>query len=516
MKSQIYLILSLLLISGCGEKQSENPQDIAPPPAGGIPPEMIKTAGLDVTRGLKLKTENTTAGYVLFSSLTSSELYMIDMDGNVVNSWSGELALGSHYLMDDGRVFVHARDPQAPVFSGGGMAGRIMEYSWDGDLLCEYKRADESHLMHHDFSVMPNGNILGLVWEAKSPEEAIRAGREPHLVPQAGVWPDVIMEIKPIRPSGGEIVWEWHTWDHIIQDKNPDLPNYGSIASNPGKININAGDSIRIPEEDEFEQARARGQLAANATRFNRGSDLYHSNAIDYNPQLDQIAVSSPEFSEIWIIDHSTTTEEAAGSSGGKSGKGGDILYRWGNPQMYGRGDSTTQYLGYQHDVRWILPGYPGEGHLTIFNNNHRDPDGTVYSQVIEINPEMDASGNYIIPENGPIPPSEPVWQYSANNEEDVHAMFISSAHRMKNGNTLVNFGPQGKFQEITPDGNVVWEYWSPYIGEIRLPDGNTPQPVGPFKYAVFRATHIAADHPALRDKKLIPYDPQPPVQKPF
>lgn len=58
-------------------------------------------------------------------------------------------------------------------------------------------------------------------------------------------------------------------------------------------------------------------------------------NGIDYNPVLDQIALSTHNLNEWYIIDHSTTTAEAATSSGGNSGKGGDLLYRWGNPAAY-------------------------------------------------------------------------------------------------------------------------------------------------------------------------------------
>ena len=66
---------------------------------------------------------------------------------------------------------------------------------------------------------------------------------------------------------------------------------------------------------------------------------------------LDQIVLSNHNLSEIWIIDHSTTTLEAASHSGGNSGKGGDLLYRWGNPQAYDQGTGADQLLNHQQHV---------------------------------------------------------------------------------------------------------------------------------------------------------------------
>jgi hypothetical protein len=266
---------------------------------------------------------------------------------------------------------------------------------------------------------------------------------------------------------------------------------------------------------------RARGQGWRNDTPENRGSDVYHFNAIKYNAALDQIVFSSPHLHEIFIIDHGTTSKEAASHIGGRRGKGGDFLYRWGNPQNYGRGDSTTQQLLGQHDVRWIEEGKPGAGHLTVFNNNVRrkndfspqGTDSTNYSAVYELETPMDAKGNYLLEKGKPFGPKIPSWTYVAPDTLSFFSSFISGAHRMPNGNTFINEGARGRFFEVTPNGQTVWEYLNPYRGDIRKPNGD-PVPLMPLVYFQFRATFIPADHPGLAGRKLEPLNPQPKVFK--
>jgi len=94
-----------------------------------------------------------------------------------------------------------------------------------------------------------------------------------------------------------------------------------------------------------------------------------HANAVEYNASLDQIVFSSRKMNEIYIIDHSTTTFEATTHVGGNSGKGGDFLWRWGNPINYGQGTATDQKLYGQHDPKWIPTGFPHAGKLSVFNN---------------------------------------------------------------------------------------------------------------------------------------------------
>jgi hypothetical protein len=232
-----------------------------------------------------------------------------------------------------------------------------------------------------------------------------------------------------------------------------------------------------------------------------------HINAVAYNAELDQIALSCPNFNEIWIIDHGTTTAEAAGSTGGRAGRGGDFLYRWGNPAAYGR--TGTQRLFAQHDVRWIPDGWEGAGNLTVFNNGSDRPEGA-WSSVDEWTPPLGADGRYAL-DGGPFAPDTLAWQYRAKEPTDFFAPFISGAHRLANGNSLICAGTGGELFEVTRAGAVVWEYRNPFSGEVRNADGTMPQPgLDDRPFAVFRATRIPVDDPALAGRTIAPLDPQP------
>ena len=79
----------------------------------------------------------------------------------------------------------------------------------------------------------------------------------------------------------------------------------------------------------------------------------------------------------------------------------------------------------------------------------------------------------------------------------------------MGNGNTLINCGPKGRFFEVTPEGDIVWEYLNPYRDDIRKLNGDPKRP-GSNPYSQFRATFIPMNHPALNGRELVPLDPQP------
>ncbi|MFO7651035.1 MAG: aryl-sulfate sulfotransferase, partial [bacterium] len=190
-------------------------------------------------------------------------------------------------------------------------------------------------------------------------------------------------------------------------------------------------------------------------TLFSYG-DWIHANIVEYNEQRDEIVFSSHFLNEVYVIDHSTTTEQAAGHSGGRHGKGGDIIYRWGNPQNYRRGDSTDQVFYVVHGANWIKPGLRGAGNILLFNNGDRPGSSNDYSTVLEITPPLDSSDYYYIHPDSAFGPDAPAWVYE--NRGTFYSGHMSGAYRMPNGNTFITEAVSGRLSEVTEDGHVVWQ----------------------------------------------------------
>ncbi len=471
--------------------------------------------GLYIPRGLTKTSDNLAEGYILYSPPISASVYLMNRKGEIVHEWKGNYEVGSPYLNDDGSITTLATDLDFPVFEGGGMAGRIQKISWDSKMLWDFEYANEKEHVHHDIAVMPNGNVLAIAWEAKTADEVLQGGRKPDLIPKAGLWTSKIVEIEPLDKTHGKVVWEWHIWDHLIQDFDPEKDNNGDVGAHPELLDFNAGKKLHKPiTQDSLDILRAQNKVGRNTTIYNDGSDVYHLNAVNYNEELDQIAFSSYYLGEIYIIDHSTSSKEAASHSGGRWGKGGDFLYRWGNPKNYRQGDSTDQQTFSQHDVRWIEKGHPGAGNLTLFNNNiPLGRDSLNYSAIFEIKPFVEKEGHYALLENKRYGPDKPNWKYVAKDTMSLHAPYVSGAQRIKNGNTFINEGPKGRFFEVTPQGDIVWEFLNQFRGNIHKPNGD-PLPYDGWNYSSFRSNFIPTEHPALKDKTLVPLDPQPPIFK--
>jgi hypothetical protein len=518
--------LALAIVSvACGEGGKTEPAAEAERPAPVATPEVAERPGSPrvpaappsrFPRGLVRKEPGVTPGYVLFNPLLSDTAYLVNNDGEVVHTWQTSTSPGAAMeLLPNGNLLRAGRDPGQLGFRAGGTGGILQELEWDGNVVWEWRLSEKERVLHHDIEVLPNGNVLAIAWEVKSPAEARRAGRRPDLTPEQGLWPDWVLEVEPARPEGGRIVWEWHVWDHLVQDHDPGAEHFGDPAAHPGRLDVNAGGHAPAVTPEELAQLQALGYVPGDAKPEDLRSDFLHTNAVAHHPRLDQIALSVPFLHEIWIIDHGTTTEEARGAAGGRAGRGGDLLYRWGNPSVYRRGGdgaaNGVQRLFAQHDVRWIPDGWADAGNLTVFNNGRDRPEGA-WSSVDEWTPPLGADGIYALAAGAPFGPAALAWQYRAPVPTEFFAPFISGAHRLANGSTLVCSGTGGELFEVTREGGIVWEYRSPFSGDVRNADGSMPQPgLDQNPYAVFRATRIPPDHPALAGRALVALDPQPP-----
>lgn len=383
------------------------------------------------TVGLVDCTSDASDGLTLVQPNLTSSAYLVDVHGRQVHSWTDgpyNRRFAAYVGYDGSLVSTGVTD--ATEINGSGSTGALWKQDWDGNITWNWTYSTDDFRLHHDIEPLPNGNVLAFAWARVSAEEMVAAGRDPEQVPPQGAWPERIMEIEPTGPTTGNIVWEWNTLDHVIQDIDSSVANFGVVADHPELIDINFGAS---------------------------GSDWMHFNAIDYNAELDQIVVTLRFFHEIWVIDHSTTTAEAATHSGGNSGMGGDLLYRWGNPQAYDRGGPDDQQMTVMHDAQWIDEGSPGAGNFLIFHNIGFDST----AELVEISPPVDGDGNYAIDPVLPYEPVMPTW----TQDTGVVSPIMSGTQRMPNGNTLAGFASAGRIAELTPTGEEVWRYVNPDSG---------------------------------------------------
>lgn len=138
--------------------------------------------------------------------------------------------------------------------------------------------------------------------------------------------------------------------------------------------------------------------------------------------------------------------------------------------------------LSYPHD-----PTELENGNILVFDNGRyhvSNPDGSIAfwppdsSRVVEIDPKT----------------NEEVWEYRSQNPVDFYSTYISSAQRLPNGNTLIDEGATGRFFEVTPQKEIVWEYVSPFFSETGNRFGRTN--------AVFRIQRYPAEYPGFKGKK--------------
>jgi len=358
-------------------------------------------------------------GYTLYFPQNGTKAYLLDISGNTYHTWTFPSTAKTCYAtyMLPGGELMRTVSKAGNSFNGGPISGQVQKVDWNGNVVWDFVYSTTTYCTHHDICVMPNGNVLLISYELKTAAEVVLAGCATSLV----MWPDKIVEVQPQGTNGGNIVWEWHAWDHLVQNHDATKDNYGVVADHPELLNLN----------------------------YNTTKDWMHMNGIDYNATLDQITFSSHNLNEIYVIDHSTTTAEAAGHTGGNSGKGGDFIYRWGNPAAYGAPGNKN--FNVVHDAHWISadnPKYPN--FLAGFNNL----GGTGNKTCIDIiEPPYDGY-NYLYTTAAAYAPSTYNFRHTYSGNPTSNN---GNSQQLPNGNMLLCIGLSGLIYEIDSNQTQVW-----------------------------------------------------------
>jgi len=401
----------------------------------------------DPTVGLVYYTEEANDGYTLFSPENNNFVYLINKCGILVNSWEfSDIPNRTAYLQENGNLIRAGIE-------------KIEIRDWNNNVIWNYPT--KLLMQHHDIEPLPNGNILVIAYDYYTNAQIREKGKS-ETFEEDSIRLDKIIEIKPVGKDQIEIVWEWKLFDHLIQDLNPSLENYGNIQEYPGMMNIN----------------------------YSQELNFSHVNSIDYNENLDQILISARNLSEIFIIDHSTTMQESASSIGGNFNSGGDFLWRWGNKNNY-LNDSIPSQLYRQHDAKWIIDEYPDGGAITVFDNN---PGGDSFIKIVK--PEIDEE-NYVRSNDGFLPLNEEFSWSGQILGDQLKENRKSGFMRLNNGNFLVCETSKGRISEISMMGSVVWSYVNP-TGK-----GNFEQYDSLFGNGTFRAIRYEREFEAFQKFEL-------------
>jgi hypothetical protein len=387
-----------------------------------------------VTRYDPSRAENT---YVLITIGRSTRL--IDMDGAVVKAWPypGVPAVFIDPALAGGaRGHVLLQTADVPGGAGGGAEGvgnlSIGEVDWSGKIVWEWGKqgpAGGAH-QHHDLHRLPNGDTLLLAKE--------ETRLEGFALPKQLV--DVIYEVDP----AGKLVWRWSVGDHLDE-----------LGFTPPEMAL-----VKATQQPDVLHVNDMKPLGPN----------HWAEAGDARFAPDNIVFSSRQANVSAIIDR----------------RSGHIVWRLGpdyprpaGPPARGLPKPLDQISG-QHDVQMIPEGLEGAGNILMFDNQGAAGyppaalNALAGSRVIEIDPVT----------------RQIVWQYdgaaSHQSGTSFFSGFISSARRLKNGNTLIDEGVDGRIFQVTRTGDIVWEYVNPDLVSLA--------PNAPPNNSIYRAQPVPYD----------------------
>jgi hypothetical protein len=375
---------------------------------------------------------------------------LIDMQGNVVNTWSFNPSghCGPIKLLPNGHV-MGATTPVAHF-------GHITEQDWDGNIIWE----DTDVMMHHDHQIYNTPVYYTPSAEddqnhkSKKFKVLVLSQDFPNITETSHIsdFPLVDDSYVEVDRDGNEL-WRWNAWEHFEQFGFDDAAKQAIRT-----VKITELPPGEHPEGTDWTHCNSASYLGPNKW-YEKGDERFHP---------DNILFNSRSMNILGIIarhdDHK-----------GKW-KSGDIVYRIGPDYSMGQpGYKLGQIIG-AHMAHMIPEGLPGAGNILLFNNGGYAGFGElVPGSGIGVWPNRYSDVSRVI-EFNPVT-QEIVWEYNqikptadANgdgvvqgNERKFLSIVMSAAQRLPNGNTLITEATTGRVFEVTKDNDVVWEYISPF-----------------------------------------------------
>jgi hypothetical protein len=358
--------------------------------------------------------------FVLFTG-GDNIAHLIDLNGNSVHEWKD--AAGHSTLIDPalnggklGHVFVTIDTIEGkgtdlvPGQVNRRISKTIGELDWDGKTVWEFgeKAPGAAAQQHHDWARLPNGNTVVLA----NLVHPVKGFKQPQILD------DVIYEVNP----AGEVVWKWIASEHLNE--------FGFTKAELKLVrNADTADYLHV---NNLKVVGPNKWFAAGDKRFDP----------------ENLVIDARNANFIIIIDKKT----------------GKVAWNLGphyaaneNGQRTHKVPRPVDQIAAQHDAHIIPEALPGAGNLLVFDNQGE----AGYPPVA-----LPTTGGSRVLEIDPVK-KEIVWQYTGESSGGPSWSFrsthISAARRLPNGNTFIDEGQSGRLFQVTPDGEIVWEYVNPY-----------------------------------------------------
>jgi hypothetical protein len=412
------------------------------------------------------KPDKAWSGYTVFV-LPESGAALIDMNGNTVREWEQFSGLGGGPVR---------------VLPGGHIVGptgvlqphqesiALAQYDWENNLVWQFDHAEQvmtrdgqmiwAARQHHDWQRpdFPAGYYSPAADTRNRATRTLILGHKNVMneaVSKVMLEDDWLYEVS----ADGEIGWQWLANEHV------------------GELGFSAEARAVIRDNADFNEPRGSADWLHINSATLVGPNRWHD-AGDARFHPDNVVISSRQANIIAIV-----------------ARDGSIAWRLGPDYRETKAMETIGQIIGQHHPHFIPKGLPGEGNLLVFDNGGtagygalspvalegRDGVRRHFSRVLEIDPVK----------------IEKVWEYSLQGLDSYRffSHYVSSAQRLPNGNTFITEGADGRLFEVTPSGEIVWEYVSPYFGTnqpvnrvyraYRLPYEWVPQLTKPVERAV-------------------------------